>query len=149
MAERIELAKATVELASMMKELQIQMERMENRLDMVEGRLSSGASESKTADIWAAPKQDSGVMTAFGGVSVSGTQGPASVMLARGEMLLAPADEQIVNIIRTKGVVCATDVQAHFKYKGTNAASARLNRLASLGVLEKQQAGRKVYYKIK
>jgi hypothetical protein len=58
-------------------------------------------------------------------------------------------DQEVLDYVKTKGKVCAEDMQAKFKYKGKNAASARLSKLYHEGRLEKEYAGRKVYYKIK
>lgn len=141
-----EFAKATYELSSVLKELQDRMQRMEERLCAIEYKVSGHvASDPKAA--WAKPAN--GANGAFAGINVSGSATPASVMLENTEMMLASADEQIVELIRKMGAVCADDVKAHFKYKGKNAASARLSRLHMLGILQKQQAGRKVYYKMK
>jgi len=63
--------------------------------------------------------------------------------------MLPEVDEKIVEFIRAKRKACAEDVQKKFSYKGKNAASARLNRLYSLGVLNKAQAGRKVFYLVR
>ena len=63
--------------------------------------------------------------------------------------MLPEVDEKIVEFIRGKGRACAEDVQRKFSYKGKNAASARLNRLYSFGVLSKAQAGRKVFYLVR
>ncbi|MFH1447529.1 MAG: hypothetical protein ABIG39_01585 [Candidatus Micrarchaeota archaeon] len=60
--------------------------------------------------------------------------------------MLPEADERIVQIIREKGRVCAKEVRAALNYKGTNAASARMNKLFERGILEKEQVGRRVYY---
>lgn len=62
------------------------------------------------------------------------------------EPLLAEVDEEIMAFVRKKGKVDAKNVQMHFKYKGTNAASARLNRLHERGLLQKKQVGRKTYF---
>ncbi len=62
------------------------------------------------------------------------------------QMLLPEIDEQIVEYVKAKGKACAEEVQKEFKYKGRNAASARLNALFAQGMLEKAQVGRKVYY---
>ncbi len=59
------------------------------------------------------------------------------------ERLLGDIDEELVTFIRRKGFACADEVQSHFRYKGKNAASARLNRLCEFNLLEKQQAGRR------
>ncbi|MEM3030878.1 MAG: hypothetical protein QXH27_04040 [Candidatus Micrarchaeia archaeon] len=62
--------------------------------------------------------------------------------------VLPDVDQRIVDFVRQKGLACAEDVQSAFGYKGRNAASARLNNLFELGVLEKVQAGRKVFYRL-
>ena len=61
---------------------------------------------------------------------------------------LPEQDEGIMALVKRKGMVCAEDVRTKFKYKGKNAASARLNRLCAAGLLKKQQVGRKVYFQI-
>lgn len=61
-------------------------------------------------------------------------------------MLLSEVDEQIIAFVKVKRKACAEEVQKQFKYKGRNAASARLNALFTQGMLEKAQVGRKVYY---
>jgi DNA polymerase I-like protein with 3'-5' exonuclease and polymerase domains len=63
------------------------------------------------------------------------------------EALLAEQDEKILEFVRKKGKACAEDVQAKFKYKGKNAASARMNALEKQGFLKKARAGRKVYFR--
>lgn len=83
------------------------------------------------------------------GLSVYPSSTPSQVSSASKEMLLAPADEQIVSALRSRGTLCAEQVRVIFGYKGKNAASSRLNRLYELGILEKQQAGRVVYYRMK
>ena len=65
------------------------------------------------------------------------------------ERLLGAVDDEVLTFVRERGRACASEVQKHFKYRGTNAASARLSRLYELGLFEKQQAGRKVFYRIK
>ncbi len=64
----------------------------------------------------------------------------------REKTLLPEVDKIIITFIEKKGAVCAEEVQAKFKYKGKNAASARLNRLCNLGLLKKIQVGKKVYF---
>jgi hypothetical protein len=64
----------------------------------------------------------------------------------RPPILLPDVDFEIMDFARAKKRVCAEDVQKRFKYKGVNAACARLNRLHELGVFGKKQVGRKVYY---
>lgn len=58
-------------------------------------------------------------------------------------------DAQILQIIQRSGseMACADDIKKQMNYKGRNAASARLNRLHSMGLLERYQLGHKVYYK--
>jgi len=63
--------------------------------------------------------------------------------------LLSETDQAITDFIKSQGKVNAEDVQKQFNYKGKNAASARLSAMAKLGLLEKQQAGRQVYYTLK
>ena len=134
-----------MKLSAVLHSLQRQITRIEGRLDKIESRLEDkGASDPRGA--WAAPAVGAG---GFAGVSVSTSSTPASAMLERKEILLSNVDEQIVALMRARDMVCAEDVRAHFKYKGKNAASARLNRLYELGLLEKKQAGRAVYYKIR
>jgi len=65
------------------------------------------------------------------------------------DLLLPSVDGDIVSFVRSKGNACAEDVRVNFRYRGKNAASSRLNHLFELGVLEKRQAGRKVYYRVK
>lgn len=60
--------------------------------------------------------------------------------------LLPEIDEQILNFVRKKEKVTAEDVRVKFKYKGKNAASARMNKLCSMGLLKKKQAGKRVYF---
>jgi predicted HTH transcriptional regulator len=62
------------------------------------------------------------------------------------EEILGDVDERIIEFVKKNGKACAEDLQRAFNYRGKNAASARLNRLHSQGLLEKKQAGRRVYY---
>ena len=68
-----------------------------------------------------------------------GPRGPPSPFLPE-------ADERIVHYISKRGRACAEEIRDAFKYRGTNAASARMSKLFERGVLEKEQVGRKVYY---
>ena len=65
------------------------------------------------------------------------------------KQLLSKVDQKIIDFIKEKEAVCAEDVKTKFKYKGVNAASARLNKLTSNDLLVKEQVGRKVYFKLK
>ena len=69
--------------------------------------------------------------------------------MAGEEILLPKQDEDILGLVRRKGHVCAEEVRKEFGYKGPNAASARLSKLYQMGLLQKQQVGRRVYYKMK
>ena len=60
--------------------------------------------------------------------------------------LLPQIDEQIMAFIKEAGKVTAEEVRAKFSYKGKNAASARLNRLCDMNLLQKAQVGKKVYF---
>ena len=62
------------------------------------------------------------------------------------EPILPEIDSEILSFISEKGRVTAEDVRERFNYRGKNAASARLNRLCSLGLLKKKQAGKKVFF---
>ena len=62
------------------------------------------------------------------------------------EDLLPQIDEQIVDFIKEARKATAEEVRSKFNYKGKNAASARLNRLCDIGVLQKRQVGRKMYF---
>jgi len=62
--------------------------------------------------------------------------------------LLPEQDKKIIEEIRKKGFATADDIKQSLNYKGRNAASSRLNKLYSLGILEKFRVGRKVYYKV-
>lgn len=59
---------------------------------------------------------------------------------------LPEIDQKIIDFVGKSGKATAQDVQTHFGYKGSNAASSRLNRLAKEGFLEKKQIGRKVFF---
>ncbi len=56
-------------------------------------------------------------------------------------------DARIMQIIQVSGMACADDIRKQMSYRGRNAASARLNRLYKIGLLERYQLGHKVYYK--
>jgi Fic family protein len=60
--------------------------------------------------------------------------------------LLPDVDLEIVSFVKHCKKVTASDVQKKFKYKGTNAASARLNKLCNINILTKKQVGRRVYF---
>lgn len=60
--------------------------------------------------------------------------------------VLPEPDQMIINLVQENGSVEAKDVKAALGYKGTNAASQRLNKLYKEGYLRKVQSGRKVLY---
>ena len=62
---------------------------------------------------------------------------------------LSERDQEVLEYVKTTGRVCAEELQQEFKYRGKNAASARLSKLFHEGRLEKEYAGRRVYYRIK
>ncbi len=62
------------------------------------------------------------------------------------KQVLSETDEKIMQLIKKQGKACADDVQRLFNYKGVNAACSRLNKLFSQGLLEKAQAGKKMFY---
>ncbi|MFH1199656.1 MAG: hypothetical protein V1708_01165 [Candidatus Micrarchaeota archaeon] len=59
---------------------------------------------------------------------------------------LPEIDASILEFVQKSGKACAEQVMAQFNYKGSNAASSRLNRMAREGLLRKIQVGRKVYF---
>ncbi len=63
------------------------------------------------------------------------------------EVPISRLDAEILKSVQVLGMACADDIKNRMSYKGRNAASVRLNRLYRLGVLERYQLGRKVYYK--
>lgn len=63
--------------------------------------------------------------------------------------ILPEIDDKIISFIRKNQKVYAEQVQQEFNYKGSNAASQRLNKLVKDGYLKKIQAGRKVYFIVK
>ncbi|MFH0927743.1 MAG: hypothetical protein V1822_04145 [Candidatus Micrarchaeota archaeon] len=147
MRTRQEISSEVSGLAQMLEQLEQRLGRIEQRMSSIESALGgAGAGDSQ---IWAKKGVSLGADASFSGVQVSGSNAPLSVMSGAREIFLSSTDEQIVGLVRNRGAVCAEDVQLHFRYKGKNAASARLNRLAGLGVLERQQAGRRVYYKMR
>lgn len=62
--------------------------------------------------------------------------------------LLPEQDKKIIEEVRKKGFATADDIKNALNYKGRNSASSRLNKLYSLGILEKFRVGKKVYYKL-
>ena len=62
---------------------------------------------------------------------------------------LSERDLEVIEFVRGAGRISAEELQVKFNYKGKNAASARLSKLFHEGMLEKEFAGRKVYYKLR
>ena len=63
------------------------------------------------------------------------------------EIPVSDLDKRIIQTIQVLGYACADDIKRELNYKGRNAASQRLNKLFKMGILERHQLGRKVYYK--
>jgi hypothetical protein len=60
--------------------------------------------------------------------------------------VLSEPDQHIMQMVTEQGMVSAQEVQARLSYKGTNAASQRLNKLAREGHLKKIRSGKKVLF---
>lgn len=73
------------------------------------------------------------------------TTGP-EMTISTVQPLLPEIDDQIMKFVREQEKVTAEEVRARFNYRGKNAACARLNRLCDMGLLQKQQVGKKVYF---
>ena len=65
------------------------------------------------------------------------------------EILLPEVDKEILSFVREKRHASAEEVRRRFNYRGKNAASARLNRMYEMGLLEKRQVGRVVLFSAK
>ena len=65
------------------------------------------------------------------------------------EILLADTDVKILQILQLSenGMSSADEISKKMNYKGKNAASARLNKLYKIGLVDRYQLGHKVYYK--
>ncbi len=63
--------------------------------------------------------------------------------------MLSETDDKIISYIREKKRADAEEIKVAFGYKGTNAASQRLNSLVKDKYLQKITAGRKVYFIIR
>lgn len=59
---------------------------------------------------------------------------------------LPEADQKILFVVSQTGGCSASEVQHELGYKGSNAASQRLNALAKMGLLQKVQSGKKVFF---
>ena len=59
---------------------------------------------------------------------------------------ISDTDKQLLEFVKLQGTVDAELVKKQFGYKGKNAASARLNALYKLGLLQKARSGKKVRY---
>jgi predicted HTH transcriptional regulator len=55
-------------------------------------------------------------------------------------------DKEVINFVKQNRNISAKELQGKFKYRGRNAASARLSKLFKEGLLKKTYAGREVYY---
>ncbi|MBS3060234.1 MAG: hypothetical protein J4432_01850 [DPANN group archaeon] len=77
-------------------------------------------------------------------------EAPAEVLLPPKEskMLLPPQDMKILEFVAEQGHVNAEQVRKKLKYKGRNAASARLNALCGRNVLRKTRVGRTIVFEV-
>jgi predicted HTH transcriptional regulator len=73
--------------------------------------------------------------------------GEVETRTKKGEAILSERDQEVLEFVKSKGKVDAQTLQNEYKYKGRNAASARLSKLFRDGHLEKTYSGRRVYYK--
>jgi predicted HTH transcriptional regulator len=62
---------------------------------------------------------------------------------------ISERDTEVINYVKHQKKISARELQDKFKYKGRNAASARLSKLFKEGMLEKTYLGREVYYQCK
>ncbi len=60
--------------------------------------------------------------------------------------ILPENDQMIMHLVNTRGHISANEVRSELGYRGSNAASQRLNKLFKEGHLRKIQSGRKVLY---
>ncbi len=70
-------------------------------------------------------------------------QPPLEAPLSR---ILPEQDQLILHLANTRGFITALEVKKELGYRGTNAASQRLNKLVREGYLRKSQSGRKVIF---
>jgi Fic family protein len=66
--------------------------------------------------------------------------------LPKQSQILSELEEQILALARQQGKTTAEEVQKVLNYKGKNGASAKLNALHRMGLLEKRRAGKRVYF---
>lgn len=85
------------------------------------------------------------IMTKLETLEAKGIRAP-EMSKGEQEVILPEIDEEIMKFIKDTGKVTAELVRAQCKYKGKNAASARLNKLCTLGLLRKTQVGKKVFF---
>lgn len=60
--------------------------------------------------------------------------------------LLPESDQKILFVVNQTGGCTASEIQQELGYKGSNAASQRLNALVRAGRIQKIQSGKKVYF---
>ena len=65
------------------------------------------------------------------------------------ELPISGIDAKLIQNIQLSGagMACADDLKEKMNYRGRNAVSARLNKLHNMGILERYQIGKRVYYK--
>ncbi len=89
------------------------------------------------------------ILTKLESLEVKGTiqEEDAQAIKEEAESIILPEiDEQILEFVQKNGKTTAEKVRVRFKYRGKNAASARLNKLVGLNLLAKKQVGKKVYF---
>lgn len=86
------------------------------------------------------------ILAKLEGMEAKGTPEISAIRAQVADVMLPEIDETILNFVKELGKASAEDVRLKFNYKGKNAASARLNRLYELQLLEKKQVGKKVFF---
>lgn len=86
------------------------------------------------------------ILAKLDSIEAKGIPVPQQVSQQMQEILLPDVDEKMMSFIKASGKVTAEEVRREFNYKGKNAASARLNRLCNMGLLDKKQVGKKVFF---
>ncbi|MBM3229836.1 hypothetical protein FJZ26_05370 [Candidatus Parvarchaeota archaeon] len=129
------------------KALLSKLESIESRLDALENQSKQASAQISSAGLQQNQAQF-GVQVPVASAYVQQAQVLSSGQIQQ-QVLVPEIDAQIISFVQVSGHVSAEDVQSKFKYKGKNAASARLNRLCSINLLEKQQVGRKVYFRVR
>ena len=118
-------------VSSLMKQLVEERERSNKLLESITEKIAKLEKEIEVKDYKETPE---GEIQEFDAVS-------------NREVPLSELDSKILNFVQSKEMICADDLVAFMKYRGRNAACARLNKLYRQGILDRYQLGHKVYYK--